>query len=102
MTDCGAGMADPAGQLSLEEALDRHPCKHCGGHYNDHENLSEAEIWDARDQGCVVEKCEKRKRWTVTEETCPAPPVEEKVFFCLVIIPPADPCDVDFMREIST
>ncbi len=90
----------PARHLSLEEALDKYPCKHCGGHYDNHCNLSEAEIWDARDQGCVVNICETRRRWTYTDDNEEG--VEEKVFFCLVVTPPEDPCDEDFMEEIST
>ena len=86
--------------VSLEEALNRHPCKHCGGHYNSHRNMTQEDIWDARDQGCEVDVCETRRRWTYTEDNDPG--VEEQVFFCLVIIPPDDPCDGDFMKEIST
>ena len=85
--------------LSLEEALDKHPCGECGGHYNNHHNLSQAEIWDARDQGCVVDICRTLRRWTYTGDS---DGVEEEVFFCLVITPVEDPCNSDFMEDIST
>ena len=97
MTDCGAGMAEKQ-IVSLEEALDRHPCKECGGHYNNHWNLSKAEIQDARDQGCVVDICKSGQRWTFEEDGWE----EEGVFFCLVLTPVEDPCDSAFMEEISS
>ena len=86
--------------VSLEEALNRYPCKHCGRHYDSHRNMTQAEIWDARDQGCVVDVCETRRRFTYENDDDDG--VEEEVFFCLVIIPPKDPCDSDFMEDIST
>ena len=36
--------------LSLEEALDKHPCGESGGHYNNHHNLSKDESWDDMEQ----------------------------------------------------
>jgi transposase len=86
--------------ISLEEFMKRNPCKHCGHHYNDHWNLSQAEIADAEEQGCVVSLCTTRRRWTFTDHK--GPPVEEEVKWCLVIRPLSDPCDEDFMKEIST
>ena len=85
---------------TLEEALDRHPCVHCGHHYNDHFNLTQTEIWDARDQGCTVDVCTTRRRWTFSERE--GPPAEDEVKWCLVIQPLDDPCDADYMEEIST
>ena len=96
---CGAGMA--AQQISsLEEALDRHPCVHCGKHYDDHFNLSQAEIDDAQEQGCDVRICETRRRWTFDGEEGDCR--EDRAYFCTVDKLPDDPCDDDFMREIST
>jgi hypothetical protein len=87
--------------ISLEEALDRHPCKHCGRHYNDHANMSEEEMEDARKQGCIVDVCEARRRWTFdgTEE---GESREDTTYWCVIIPLPDDPCDVDYLKEIST
>ncbi len=84
--------------VSLEEALDRYPCIHCGSHYNNHMNLSQDDIDHARDRGCVVHICEKRQRYTFDEDGYEEGPA----FFCVVITPPDDPCDSDFMEEISS
>ncbi len=84
----------------LETALDRHPCPDCGQHYNNHVNLNQAEVWDARDQGCTVEVCETRRRWSYVDDSGDA--IEEEVYWCVVITPPDEPCNVDFMKEISS
>ncbi len=93
--------------VTLETALDRHPCKHCGGHYNEHFNLSQAEIDDAQDQGCDVRICEVRRRWTFDNDELKDDAIEtrcreDRAYFCTVTKLPNDPCDVDFMKEIST
>ncbi len=72
--------------VSLEEALDKYPCEKCGAHYDKHYSLTKEEIWDARDQGCVVNVC---------REAC------EK-YFCRVLPSPDNPCDNDFMEDISS
>jgi hypothetical protein len=71
--------------------------------------MSQEDIDDAREQGCIVDVCEKRRRWTFGEEASARGvdskdfgSYEETVFFCVVIPLPDDPCDVDFMKEIST
>jgi hypothetical protein len=85
------------------------PCKHCGRHYDNHANLSEAEIEDAQKQGCIVGVCETRRRWTFGEEASARGvdskdfgSYEETVFWCVVIPLPDEPCDVDYMKEISS
>ena len=93
--------------ISLEEALDRHPCIHCGQHYNDHWNLSQAEVDDAQEQGCDVRICETRRRWTFDSDDRDPQGIatkcrEDKSYFCTVTKLPDDPCDEDFMKEIST
>jgi hypothetical protein len=76
-------------------------CKHCGQHYNDHSNLSQAEIDDAQEQGCEVRICETRRCWTFDgsqEGECR----EDRAYFCTVTKLPDEPCDEEFMKEISS
>ncbi len=83
-----------AATFSLEEALNRHPCKECGRHYNDHNIMSQAEIDDARSQDCVVEICRTFDGNGAGRE--------DRAFFCVVITPAEDPCDVTYLEGISS
>ncbi len=92
---------------TLERALDRYPCKHCGKHYNVHFNLSQSEIDDAQDQGCDVRICEVRRRWTFDNDELKDDAIEtrcreDRAYFCTVTTLPDDPCDSDFMKDISS
>ncbi len=76
----------------LEEYLDAHPCKQCGGHYNDHNYLTIEEIDDALEQGCAVRTCEV---YPYLNRKC--------VTYLVVVYPlPDNPCDEDFMEDISS
>ena len=66
------------------------PCRKCGKRYDDHEYLSDAELCDVRESGCWETRvCE------------PINPSTGKMFVSMEYHP-ADPCSVDFMREISS
>jgi hypothetical protein len=66
--------------------------------------MSQEEIDDAREQGCIVGVCETRRRWTFDSDACERGERcrEDSVYFCVVIPLPDNPCDVDFMKEISS
>jgi hypothetical protein len=78
----------------LEEYLDAHPCKQCGGHYNDHSYLTAEEIDEALDQNCAVRTCE-----AFPNRNGPGSGV---TYFVVVYPLPDDPCDSAFMEEISS
>jgi hypothetical protein len=80
------------GDGHIDKWLDEHPCKHCGGHYDNHDYLTPEEIDYTREQGYTVDICENRVENRDQSST----------FFCMVTSPPEDPCDEEFMKEIST
>ena len=84
--------ADPD---DLDKFLDEHPCKHCGAHYNDHDYLTKKDIADARRAGWVVDVCEPRNLLSGDNP-------EGSTSFCRLIQPIANPCDEEFMKEISS
>ena len=78
---------------TLDQFLDDHPCKHCGGHYDDHNYLTSEEIEEARGQNCVVDICE-----SVGERVLG----RGETFFTVVTPLPENPCNETFLKEIST
>ena len=77
----------------LEEYLDAHPCKQCGGHYNDHNYLTIEEIDDALANNCAVRTCEVFPNRT---------PGRGVTYFVVVFNLPSDPCDEEFVKDISS
>jgi len=78
----------------LEEYLDTHPCHHCGGHYDDHDYLTLEDIDAALAQNCAVRTCE------VHEDR--NGPGQGRTYFVRVYPLPDDPCDKEFMEDISS
>lgn len=77
----------------LDAYLDAHPCKHCGGHYDIHNYLTEPEMAEAREQGCTVRICE-----SVGERVLG----RGETFYVVVTPLPANPCDESYMEDISS
>jgi hypothetical protein len=71
----------------LEKWLDEHPCPECGEHYDDHLHLDDAEIEEAKKDGYTVSICGV---------------YPNSKHFVSLQAPPEDPCDSDFMEDIST
>lgn len=71
----------------LEKWLDEHPCPECGGHYKDHFHLDDAEIEKAKKDGYTVSICGV---------------YPNSKHFVSLQAPPEDPCDSDFMEDISS
>jgi hypothetical protein len=83
----------------LDDFLDKHPCKHCGAHYNDHDYLTRKDIADARRAGWVVDVCEPVAH---NIRLLSGDHPEGRTSFCRLIQPIKNPCDGDFMKAISS
>lgn len=79
--------------MDFKQYLNDYPCKHCGGHYNAHDYLLDREIKEARGRGYIVLVCETSQERGAGEGS---------TSFTRIFQPPENPCDDDFMREISS
>lgn len=77
----------------FEKYLDAHPCSHCGGHYDDHLYLTDPEIEAAKRDGYIVNIC---------NENIYRSPQRGSTNFLRLSRPIEDPCDEEFMKDISS
>lgn len=77
----------------LDKFLDEHPCKMCGGHYNDHDYLKPEDLEEAKERGFDVDICETYINRVMGEG---------ETYFCRLVQLPQNPCDEEYMKEISS
>ena len=83
----------------LVEWLDNNPCPKCGGHYDLHIYLTNAEIKEARDEGSAVSICNQHLD---ASDGWDSGVPRRAQHWCRVTEIPNNPCDEVFMEEIST